>query len=92
MVRPIVFGLVLLGLASSASAQTVDWRKAGGDLFGAVSVEPAAETTSTETGAARLDPLSQPFQAAIDAAAPVKTTRQGRKARAPHADQIDFGF
>lgn len=68
MVRTLVLGLVLLGLASPASAQTVDWRRAGGDLFGAVLVEPV-ETPTVATEPARLDPLSQPFQEAIDAAA-----------------------
>lgn len=68
MVRKILFGLALLGLASSASAQTVDWRRAGGDLFGAVHVEPV-EAASMVTEPVRLDPLSQPFQEAIDAAA-----------------------
>lgn len=68
MVRTVLFGLVLLGLASPASAQSVDWRKAGGDLFGAVLVDPV-ETPTGATEPARLDPLSQPFQEAIDAAA-----------------------
>lgn len=68
MVRTVLFGLVMLGLASPASAQAVDWRRAGGDLFGAVMVEPV-EAPAMATEPARLDPLSQPFQEAIDAAA-----------------------
>lgn len=68
MVRTVLFGLVMLGLASPASAQAVDWRRAGGDLFGAVMVEPV-EAPAMATEPARLDPLSQPFQEVIDAAA-----------------------
>ena len=68
MVRTIVFGVVLLGLASPALAQTVDWRRAGGDLFGAVLVEPV-ESATEGAEPARLDPLSQPFQDAVDTAA-----------------------
>lgn len=68
MVRSIVFGLVLLGLVSPASAQTVDWRRTGGDLFGAVVIEPV-ESATEGAEPARLEPLSQPFQDAVDAAA-----------------------
>jgi len=67
MVRTILLGMVLLGLSSPVSAQTVDWRKAGGDLFGKVLPEPEVPTGATEI--ARLDPLSQPFQEAIETAA-----------------------
>lgn len=68
MVRPILFGLILLGLSSPVSAQSVDWRRSGGDLFGAVLVEPV-EVPTAGAEVARLDPLSQPFQEAVDAAA-----------------------
>lgn len=68
MVRSIVFGLVLLELVSPASAQTVDWRRAGGDLFRAVVIEPV-ESATEGAEPARLEPLSQPFQDAVDAAA-----------------------
>jgi soluble lytic murein transglycosylase-like protein len=68
MVRTVLFGLVMVGLSAPVSAQTVDWRRAGGDLFGAVMVEPV-EATTVAPVPARLDPLSQPFQEAIDAAA-----------------------
>lgn len=68
MVRTILVGLFLLGLSSPVAAQTLDWRKAGGALFGAVLVEPVEVPTGV-TEPARLDPLSQPFQEAVDAAA-----------------------
>ena len=62
---------VLAAHAPAAAAQSVDWRAAGGDLFG----HPAqAETSTVQAGAAvddlaRLPGLSQPFQDAVDAAA-----------------------
>lgn len=68
MVRTFVLGLTLTVLALPASAQSVDWRRAGGDLFGTVPVEPA-EAADAEVEPVRIDPLSQPFQDAVDAAA-----------------------
>ncbi|WP_421729070.1 lytic transglycosylase domain-containing protein [Brevundimonas sp.] len=69
MVRFIVLASVLGTVASSASAQAVDWRRAGGDLFGGGAVEAASDMSPVEAEPARLRALSQPFQEAIDAAA-----------------------
>lgn len=66
MVRRGVIALVLCA-CGPASAQDVDWRRAGGDLFGATGpVETAADA---QTEPARLDPLSQPYQRLVDQAA-----------------------
>ena len=40
MVRSILWAAALLALGAPASAQTVDWRAAGGDLFGAGADHP----------------------------------------------------
>ena len=69
MVKRLVWGLILMCLASAASAQTVDWRRAGGDLFGAPPVEAMPGPSLAAADVSRLEPLSQPFQAAVDAAA-----------------------
>lgn len=71
MVRPTLIALAALVSASTASAQTADWRAAGGDLFAAVDrVEPnAASSTDEPLDTPRLAPLSQPFMAAIATAA-----------------------
>lgn len=70
MVRSILCVVVVLAFATPATAQGVDWRGAGGDLFG----RPAAETDQGEAvegegDAPRLAALSQPFQAEIARAA-----------------------
>lgn len=62
MVRLFVIAL-LAGTCGPASAQTVDWQRAGGDLFG---TPPIA---SGEAAAVRVRPLSQPYQTLIDGAA-----------------------
>ncbi len=71
MVRRTLVTLAALLSASTASAQTADWRAAGGDLFAAVdTVEPVLEPSAEEPlDTPRLAPLSQPFMAAIAAAA-----------------------
>lgn len=71
MVRRTLIALAALLGASAASAQTADWRAAGGDLFAAVdTVEPVAEPSAEEpVDTPRLAPLSQPFMAAIATAA-----------------------
>lgn len=69
MVRSITFGLIFFGFAGPVSAQTVDWRRAGGDLFAATLVEEASASITAEAEPVRLLALSQPFQEAIDAAA-----------------------
>ncbi|MBU2031165.1 MAG: lytic transglycosylase domain-containing protein [Alphaproteobacteria bacterium] len=68
MVRSLFVGLAALAIASQVSAQAVDWRQAGGDLFGAP-VAPVVEPASIDAGTPTLEPLSQPFQDAIEAAA-----------------------
>ena len=58
-----------LAMAAQASAQSVDWRSAGGDLFGRpVLLETAADLPGDESIPV-LAPLSQPFQEAIATAA-----------------------
>jgi len=71
MVRRTLITLAALLSASTASAQTADWRAAGGDLFAAIdTVEPVAEPLAEEPlDTPRLAPLSQPFMAAIATAA-----------------------
>ncbi|EDX79996.1 MAG: lytic transglycosylase domain-containing protein [Alphaproteobacteria bacterium] len=71
MVRRTLITLAALLSASTASAQIADWRAAGGDLFAAIdTVEPVAEPSAEEPlDTPRLAPLSQPFMAAIAAAA-----------------------
>ncbi|MBU4196594.1 MULTISPECIES: lytic transglycosylase domain-containing protein [unclassified Brevundimonas] len=71
MVRRTLITLAALLSASMASAQTADWRAAGGDLFAAVDTgEPVAELSAAEPlDTPRLAPLSQPFMAAIATAA-----------------------
>ncbi|MEQ7154144.1 lytic transglycosylase domain-containing protein [Brevundimonas aurifodinae] len=71
MVRRTLITLAALLSASTASAQTADWRAAGGDLFAAVDTgEPVAELSAEEPlDTPRLAPLSQPFMAAIATAA-----------------------
>lgn len=71
MVRWTLITLAALLSASTASAQTTDWRAAGGDLFAAVdTVEPILEPLAEEPlDTPRLAPLSQPFMAAIATAA-----------------------
>ena len=70
MVRMILWAAALLALGAPASAQTVDWRAAGGDLFGRATAEAgSAPADAGEGDAPRLAALSQPFQAEIARAA-----------------------
>ncbi|MDP3405777.1 MAG: lytic transglycosylase domain-containing protein [Brevundimonas sp.] len=71
MVRRTLITLAALLSASTASAQTADWRAAGGDLFTAVdTIEPFVELSAEEPlDTPRLAPLSQPFMTAIATAA-----------------------
>lgn len=70
MVRAILlFTVGALVLARPAAAQGVDWRRAGGDLFGAAAVGSSREALTQGLDLARIGEPSQPFQAAIDAAA-----------------------
>lgn len=69
MVRAIVLGLILASLTSAVSAQSVDWRRAGGDLFGVARADHVTQAPDDADVTPRLEALSQPFQEAIDAAA-----------------------
>lgn len=66
MVRASIIALLLCA-CGPASAQEVDWRHAGGDLFGA----PVGAVTedAVEDGPVRVQALSQPYQEIIDRAA-----------------------
>lgn len=70
MVRLEVGAVVLLwAIAGSAQAQSVDWSRAGGDLFGRPVVEPAMEVGDEGGESARLPQLTQPYMEAIARAA-----------------------
>lgn len=69
MVRVIGMAMAALAIAAPASAQDVDWRRAGGGLFGTPAVEPAVADALDGAAVPRLAILNQPFQDAIDAAA-----------------------
>ena len=69
MVRPFLAALALALAAGNAAAQTVDWRNAGGDLFGRPAAQPASDLAGLADLPPRLPPLSQPFMDAIAAAA-----------------------
>ena len=73
MVRSLLVTLAALAAAGSASAQSADWRQAGGDLFAGVEAEAASPTLEDDPTDAmdvpRLGPLSQPFMSAIATAA-----------------------
>lgn len=67
MVRLFLATALAAGLPVSASAQAIDWSRAGGDLFGrAAVVEEGVLDGGDEP---RLGPLSQPFGEAVAAAA-----------------------
>lgn len=66
MVRASIIALALC-VCGPASAQEVDWRRAGGDLFGAPVAEAAEATAEDEF--VRVQALSQPYQEIIDQAA-----------------------
>lgn len=69
MVRALIIAAALAALGSPATAQTVDWRNAGGDLFGAAREVEIPDAHTSEGDPVRLIELDQPFQQAIDAAA-----------------------
>lgn len=69
MVRIVLLAGLVAGLGAPAAAQSVDWRSAGGDLFGRPAVEAAPAVWVTDAGTPRLAPLDQPFQDAIARAA-----------------------
>jgi soluble lytic murein transglycosylase-like protein len=68
MVRLMTLAALGLFAATDAQAQSVDWRRAGGDLFGA-SLETAGAGAAPTEATPVLADLDQPFGAAIDQAA-----------------------
>jgi len=68
MVRLACLAAMAAVVAGPASAQAVNWRDAGGDLFGRPA-EAVAEEVPDSLEAAWIAPLSQPFQEAVAAAA-----------------------
>ncbi len=69
MVRAILLTSVLMAMSAPAAAQSVDWRRAGGDLFGRPPTEAEPAIFDTNADIPRLAELSQPFQEAIAVAA-----------------------
>lgn len=68
MVRLACLAAMAAAVAGPASAQAVNWRDAGGDLFGRPA-EAIAEEVPDSFEAAWIAPLSQPFREAVAAAA-----------------------
>ncbi len=68
MVRLACLAAMAAAVAGPVSAQAVNWRDAGGDLFGRPA-EAVAEDVPDSLEAAWIAPLSQPFQEAVAAAA-----------------------
>jgi len=69
MVRSALAATAVLFWSTTAQAQSVDWRNAGGDLFGRPAVEVTMEMADVGGSEPRLAPLSQPFMEAIARAA-----------------------
>ena len=69
MVRTLVAAAALVFVAGDAAAQSIDWRNAGGDLFGRPITEPVSDPADTGDLTPRLAPLAKPFMDAIAAAA-----------------------
>lgn len=70
MVRAILAAALVLAAGEPAAAQSVDWRRAGGDLFGRPSDEADLFPEAAGEGSPpRVAALSQPFQAEIARAA-----------------------
>ena len=73
MVKLLIVGLIFALAGGQASAQAIDWRDAGGDLFGRAAAPPVTDLAVSPNLASppppRLEPLSQPFMEAIGAAA-----------------------
>ena len=68
MVRPSLLIAALLAAATSSVAQSVDWARAGGDMFGARRDSGEGDDHPDEA-VVRVAELSQPYQEAIDQAA-----------------------
>jgi len=70
MVRSSLAAASALGLLTgSAVAQTIDWERAGGDLFGRVEAIRTGADAPSGLDAGRIPDLNQPYQAAIAQAA-----------------------
>lgn len=69
MVKPFVLAAMISLLCQQAHAQAVDWRSAGGDMFGRTPSDPTHPLADRNDGAPRLAPLTQPFDEAVAAAA-----------------------
>jgi len=67
MVRLAFAAALLLSAPAAASAQDIDWSRAGGDLFGRPFAAQSAEPEGRDD--LRLAPLTQPFGDAVAAAA-----------------------
>ncbi|MCO8029887.1 lytic transglycosylase domain-containing protein [Brevundimonas diminuta] len=67
MVRVWLAAAFLFGAPAAAAAQSIDWSRAGGDLFG-LPLE-SAEALQTESGSPRVITPTQPFDDAVAAAA-----------------------
>ena len=80
MVRLKLMAAALMLTATPVQSQTVDWNRAGGDLFGRPVSRPLTDTWDAD-GPPRLAPLSQPFMDAIAQAA----ERHGLDAKLLHA-------
>lgn len=69
MVKIFLVAATALLWPGASQAQSVDWREAGGDLFGRAAVVEVASAAEGGGLESRLAPLSQPFMEAIDRAA-----------------------
>jgi soluble lytic murein transglycosylase-like protein len=69
MVKLLLLTAALAASGTPAAAQSVDWRRAGGDLFGRPAVETAPAVVAPTAETPRLAALDQPYQAAIATAA-----------------------
>jgi len=69
MVKTILLASVLTAMGAPAAAQSVDWHRAGGDLFGRPVIEAEPVVFDIGDDVPHLAALSQPFQDAISLAA-----------------------
>ena len=67
--RPILAVMAIAATVGPAAAQSVDWSRAGGDLFGRPAILRAAETPPASEPSAVLPPLRQPYGEAVAVAA-----------------------
>lgn len=82
MVRVVIVAAVMAAVSGVAQAQGVNWKAAGGDLFGrALPVDVEAADPADGEPFPKLEPLNQPFHAAVAEAA----ARHGLDANLLHA-------